>query len=360
MSNIKISIVYDFHTGPWGGANQFLKALKQEFINRNFYVDNPKDADCILFNSHHSLKRILQLKLCFREKIFLHRVDGPIFLIRKKNYEIDKQIYEINNHIADATIFQSKWSKEMNSRLGMKKNYFETIIPNAVNHEIFFPKSDVQDLSQRKCKLIAASWSPSFSKGFDLYKFLDENLDFNKYSMIFVGNTPITFNNIKHVLPLRSEELAEELRNNDIFITGSRNDPCSNALIEALSCGLPCLVLNDGGHPEILGQGGEVFNTFEECIEKLELLRINYNHYRSKIKIPKIEYITKNYVRFITKILKLQQEGKYKAKEIKKINYYLIILKFQFINSSIKSLSKKFLKTIFRYLRDYRKIKSLF
>ena len=48
---MKIHILYLFKDGPWGGGNQFLKALRNEFIKMNFYEEIPEKADVILFNS---------------------------------------------------------------------------------------------------------------------------------------------------------------------------------------------------------------------------------------------------------------------------------------------------------------------
>ena len=75
---MKVPIFYRFTEGPWGGGNQFLKALREYFINRGCYVESPKEADVILFNSHHKLKSVLRLKRKYPQKIFVHRVDGPI------------------------------------------------------------------------------------------------------------------------------------------------------------------------------------------------------------------------------------------------------------------------------------------
>ena len=50
----------------------------------------------------------------------------------------------------------------------------------------------------------------------------------------------------------------------------SQDDPCSNSLIEALHCGLPAIVLNSGGHPEIIGNAGVKFKNRKEIIEAIE------------------------------------------------------------------------------------------
>jgi hypothetical protein len=47
---MKIHILYPFKEGPWGGANQFLKAIKAYLEKKSCYENNPKKADIILFN----------------------------------------------------------------------------------------------------------------------------------------------------------------------------------------------------------------------------------------------------------------------------------------------------------------------
>jgi glycosyltransferase involved in cell wall biosynthesis len=336
MNDIKIKIVYEFKKGPWGGGNQFLKALRKELIKKNLYVENPNKADCFLFNSHHNYKKILTLKRSHPKKVFIHRIDGPLYLIRGDNLKIDKKIYQLTNYVADGTIFQSNWSKQKNLSSGLKGNKFETIILNSCDNSIFYPRMDKKYNNKKKWNLVAVSWSKNFNKGFDLYRYLDKNLDFNKYTVNFIGNSPISFKNIKHIKPVEPRELANYLRDADLFVTGSKNDPCSNSLIEALSCGLPAIVLNDGGHPEIIKNGGgEIFTTFEECLQKIQYVKENCQAYRKNISIPNIEEITNLYISFIRKIYYLVSEKKYVCKNITLANYYNLLLKEKIFKISI-------------------------
>jgi len=41
---MKIHILYNFQKGPWGGGNQFLKALKKEFNQRGIHEEKPEKA----------------------------------------------------------------------------------------------------------------------------------------------------------------------------------------------------------------------------------------------------------------------------------------------------------------------------
>jgi len=93
------------------------------------------------------------------------------------------------------------------------------------------------------------------------------------------------------------------LKSHDIYITASRNDPCSNALIEALACGLPALYLNDGGHPELVRAGGLPFNHEEEILPQLEKLVENYESFQRLITVPSLDSVAQKYLSIIREIV---------------------------------------------------------
>ncbi len=340
----KIHILYRFKEGPWGGGNQFLKSLKKYFVSRDYYVNLPKDADVILFNSHQEVKSVLKLKRKYPKKVFIHRVDGPIAYTRNNDLETDKIIFSFNQAIANGTIFQSKWSQDKSYEQGIKRNSFETVITNAPDPKIFYPQKS-KKLQCKKIKLIATSWSSNAKKGFDIYDFLDKNLDFDKYEMTFVGNSPIKFKQIQQVLPQPSYKLAEILRQHDIFITASRNDPCSNALIEGLHCGLPSIARNDGGHPEIIDEAGELFEDEQNILNAIENVAQNYPHYHDKIKMATMEDVGKMYYEFVDQIYRCCLNGTYNPKQINKIDLLIIWSKIFKWNAISKiEMGKRLLK----------------
>lgn len=317
MSREKINILFEFKSGPWGGGNQFLLALKNYLIKNKRYEKIPEKAKIVLLNSiqgKKDSKKIPLLKTKKYNKIMIMRIDGPVFLIRDKDLKIDKKIYLFTDLFVDGTIFQSEWSRQENYRLGMKPNRFETVIINAPDLLIFNKKGKSPFSNNRKIKLIATSWSCNWNKGFETYKWLDENLDFSKYEMTFIGNTPINFKNIKHIPPLNSIDLAKELKKNDIYITASKKDPCSNSLIEAMHCGLPAIGLRDGGHPEIIKQGGELFNFPEEIPAKITKILKNYKKYQKRINLPSMKEVGEKYYKFMQEIYNKYENGEYNPK----------------------------------------------
>lgn len=348
---IKVCILYNFRNGPWGGTNQFLKALKKEFKKFHFYENTIENSDVIIFNSYPfgneiAFDNILKLKETYPKKIIIYRLDGPISLYRGRDKDIDEIIKLFNKLFADGIIFQSNWCKEQNKKLFGILSKYETVIYNAPDNEIFNRKGKKEFNPNRKIKLIATSWSANWRKGFEIYKFLDENLDFSKYEVTFVGNSPIEFKNIKWIKPVPSEKLARILKEHDIYITASQNDPCSNALIEALSCGLPAVALNDGGHPELVQKGGELFKGKEDVIEKIEKVAENYQYYQSQIPEFSIKKVAQEYYDFAKKIYQDVQGGKYFPKKVDfsvKINFYkmkLMITRWK-IKNKIETIKRK-------------------
>jgi glycosyltransferase involved in cell wall biosynthesis len=315
---VKICILYNFIEGPWGGGNQFLKALRDFYKEKGYYSESPKEAQCIIFNSHQCLDEVFSAKNKYPEKLFIHRVDGPIYYVRGKDRPVDKSIYLSNNLIADGTVFQSKWSRDKNYELGIKRSPYETIIMNAPEPSIF--NREGKRKPDKKLRLIATSWSGNVRRGFDIYRYLDDHLDFSRYEMTFVGNSPVEFKNIKWIKPVPSQELAGILREHDIYITASRNDPCSNALIEALHCGLLAVARNDGGHPEIIGKAGALFEDEEGAIDAIDKVAQNYMYYQTQIKLPTIDEIGQRYYDFALSIYQDYSNGDYHPRHLNLLN----------------------------------------
>lgn len=292
-----ISIFHTFQKPPYGGANQFLMALRDAIKKRGFRVGEnfiaPRTKACILNAFAFDTKRLKQYKneTC----LVLHRVDGPVGKYRGTDPTIDQQVAEINAEFADVTVFQSQYSYQANLDLGL---HFKSpqIIINASNPQIFHAHQKIPFNRNRKIRIISTSWSSNPNKGGPTYKQLENMLDWNRFEYTFVGQTPIPFNNIKTLPPVSSHKLAHLLRQHDIYITASLHDPCSNALIEALSCGLPALYANSGGHAELVGKAGLPFDDASEIPERLNQIVDEYEERQAHIQIPTLDQITDQYL----------------------------------------------------------------
>ena len=342
---IKITISFMVEDKPTGGGNQFLRSLMGYFVKNHYYTEDVCDADVVLFNSHQNIKNVAHLKWKHPNCLFVHRIDGPIRLYNGFQDRRDSVAYTAMDQIADGTIFQSEWSKKKNIELGIPITQFNATITNAPDSEIFNRSGRKSRQLSSKIRLIATSWSHNWEKGFDVYQWLDNTLDFSKYEMIFVGNSPITFKNIRHIPPISSLELAEELRKSDIFITASRLEACSNSLVEALHCGLPAIGPNHSSNPDIIGKGGEVFDHIEDIPALIDKIVQNYKEYQENIKQPCLEEIGKAYYDAIHVIYDELQKGAYVPKRLTLKGYIRVmwsLLTWKYHEKLLRS------KTLFR------------
>lgn len=222
----------------------------------------------------------------------VHRVDGPIGVYRGFDDGTDRHIVAINA-LADATILQSRYSLDKHAELGLELRS-PTVIHNAVDPGIFHPPA-VREPGER-LRVIATSWSDNPRKGFEVLAWLDHNLDFDAYELTFAGRTQSPFEHIRVVGPLASQELADLLRTQDVFLTASRDDPCSNALLEALACGLPAAYLRSGGHPELVGDAGVGFDEAEDVPGALARLRHELEERRAAIRVQPLGEVADQYL----------------------------------------------------------------
>ena len=113
--------------------------------------------------------------------------------------------------------------------------------------------------------------------------------------MTFVGQSAVSFDRIRMAGSVGSTEVAELLRSHDVYIAASEDDPSSNALLEALACGLPAVFLESGGHPELVGDGGVPFRSAEEVPDALRRVVEEIDERRSAISVPALADVADRY-----------------------------------------------------------------
>lgn len=302
---ITVGLWHSFFKPPYGGGNQFMLALRKAFSRRNLVVKENQlqdDIDAYVLNSiHFDVDRFLEFSRTHRLNV-IHRIDGPIFLIRGFDREKDELCYRLNAQFASATVIQSAWTYQRIIDMGYNP-VSPVIIHNAVDSDIFHSENRIPFDPDRKVRLISTSWSNNPRKGGPIYQWIEDHLDWNRFEYTFVGNSSQTFSRIRHIPPVSSEALADLLRQHDIYITASSNDPCSNALIEALACGLPALYLNDGGHPELVGYGGLPFNTNDEILPQLDILVEDYASFQRLITVSRMEDVAEKYLSLVRDVV---------------------------------------------------------
>jgi glycosyltransferase involved in cell wall biosynthesis len=289
-----IAVFHEFHRPPYGGGNQFLLALVGELERRGLSVERNRlsgGTPACLYNSFNFDFRRVQ-RFARDEVRMVHRVDGPVGVYRGFDDGTDARIAEINV-LADVTILQSQFSLDKHRELGIELRN-PIVVRNTVDPAIFHP-GPRRDPGER-LRVISTSWSGNPRKGGDVLAWLDANLDPDAFDLTFAGNTEQRFERINVVVPLPSEPLADLLRSHDVYLAASRDDPCSNALLEGLACGLPAAFLRSGGHPELVGEGGIGFDEAEELPAVLARLRDELDVRRARIQVPSLADVADRYL----------------------------------------------------------------
>jgi glycosyltransferase involved in cell wall biosynthesis len=296
LGQADVSFFHQFQPPPSGGGHQFMRALKRVFEEQGLRVESnilSRATPACLFNSFNfDFKRLR--RLARPDCRLVHRVDGPIGVYRGFDDGSDRRILEVNRQLANVTIFQSRYSLDQHRQLGMEF-VNPRIIPNAPDPLLFFPKGHGAFQPGRPLRVIAASWSDNPKKGAAVYQWLDKHLDHSRVTFTFVGRSRIRFDRIRMLPPVPTETLARLLREHDVYLTASQDDPCSNALLEALSCGLPAVYRDSGGHPELVGEAGLGFQTPEEIPALLDRMAEEYSRFQAAIRVAGLADIASHY-----------------------------------------------------------------
>jgi glycosyltransferase involved in cell wall biosynthesis len=292
-----LALFHELEPAPAGGGHQFLRALLGELAGRGLEVETNRisgGTGACLFNSFNfdftRLRRFARA-----DCRMVHRVDGPIGVYRGFDDGTDARIAEVNRRLAGATILQSRYSLAKHAELGIELRN-PVVVSNTVDPAVFHPPAAHDPAAGRPLRVVASSWSLNPRKGADVLAWLDDNLDPSLATVTFVGQLSQPYRRIRHVGPLDSQGVAELLREHDVYLAASRDDPCSNALLEALACGLPAAYLASGGHPELVGDAGVPFDAPEDVPDALLHLASDLEGYRSRISIPSLASVADRYL----------------------------------------------------------------
>ena len=273
--------------------NNFKKYSIEEIINhKNKYNI---DAKIIIRVNDCDKTRIIKSNNQSRENIILSNINNFDYFVFNSNFIKDYYLEKLKNN----NIFIN--------------NY--TVITNGCDENIFTNKEKILNSSD-KIKIVTHHWSNNLNKGYETYyKLWKYSLnEKNNIEFIFIGkNVPDMFKEVPILGPFIKEELSNELNKCHIYITDSKYDSCPNHVIEAISCGLPILYSNcEGGARELCQMSeepiGEIYNNFDELIEKINKIKSNYEFYLNNNKkynyLYKINYsISKYYNVFMKNII---------------------------------------------------------
>jgi len=281
--------------GSYGGGAFFVKNLidylEKNNIETTFKLNSNIDIIFLIDprKGKHKLYGIWDI-LKFKERNpkvkIIHRVN-ECDIKRKKSINIEKILLHSMNH-SDKVIFVSSWLKQyyINKYNDCSKLNSKFIL-NGCNHNFYYPYKKGEKIKNEKLIIVTHHWSNDYLKGFEIYNKLDEKLNIrNDFELIFVGNYNKSYSpkNVKLISPKNGKELGDILRQSDIYLTATQNEPGGAHYLEGLSCGLPILFYkNGGGVKEICEPCGEEFIDIDDFFVKLELIKNNYDKYVNNI-----------------------------------------------------------------------------
>jgi len=284
-----LALFHEFAPPPAGGGNAPVAT------GCAIVIAGPSTR-AILFNSFNFDFRRLELLAARADGArMIHRVGAVTSLYRGFDDGTDSRVADINARLADATIAISHATVDMYREIGIEL-VSPRVVYNGCDHRIFNRDGREPFSRDRKVRLISTSWSDNPRKGGPTYRWLEGELDWDRFEFTFVGNASTPFRRIRQIPPVPSNELASILRAHDIFITATEHDAYSNALVEALSCGLPAIYLDSGGSSEAVKDAGFGYREREEIPTLVDRLVDEYEDRQARIDLPSLEEIADAYL----------------------------------------------------------------
>ena len=217
----------------------------------------------------------------------------PLFQnLAAKNFAYKKSIFDRPRENL-VFVAPSKWIANLARSSALLKNQRVEIVPNPVNRVgAERPTSDASAVWREKLGVTQESFLVAFSAAnlTDNRKNLVEVIeslaelsqtrqDLNLV-LVLIGSGSVPDSEglaIKKLGFLNREELNTALANCDVLVNFSKDENLSMASIEALAVGVPLVLLNSGGNPELIkdGETGFLVSDKQQLKNRIEQLAVN-------------------------------------------------------------------------------------
>ena len=225
------------------------------------------------------------------------------FLMPLAKRFVSKQTKQFYNSCSTVLVPTEEMREEL-SNIGVHKDRMK-LWPRGLDHTIFNPaKRDIAYLQKltgnTNPNLLFASrlvWEKNLKTLINIYKEIKR--DGNKYNLVIVGDGSAA-EDLKKKIPgaiflgkKPQEELATIYASSDVFVFPSVSETYGNVVVEAMACGLPCVVGNGGGSKSFITNGvnGYAVSPYEAkaYMAKVKML-MEYNLHAKAVRDAGIRY----------------------------------------------------------------------
>ena len=280
----RLRIFFNYRTvaSPWGGANSFLRSLQAALAAEpEVEIVSGEHAECDVFFlnqlyrgpgrprfsgkfiSPPQLRRLRDTGTTNLWRAASRRFTGrsvrpPAIVCRLVNHaqhaygkadRVQIDLFRALGYNA-ADIFQTRYQYEIFKAAGYAK-LDPIIINNGVNQLVFHPRGRIVWRPGQPLVVVSSAMSRLRTKRFDLISALSLLPGVESYHAgLWPDDVPL--GQVRLLGPLGHEEMAGFFREKaHVFMHPSEKDNCPNAVLEAMSCGLPVFFSRLGGTAEL-------------------------------------------------------------------------------------------------------------
>ena len=192
---------------------------------------------------------------------------GPGIDLARRVYNRKRAIYEGRNI---TFVGCSRWMADLARKSSLTRGHTVTNVPNAIDTDVFKPMDKLEARRRhnlpmdKRLLLFGAQRITDKRKGFDFLVEACEHISMHHPTLpgqlevvVLGGDAP----SVKELLPLpvhivnylsNEDDIAQLYNAVDLFVTPSLQDNLPNTIVEAMSCGTPCVGFDVGGIPEMI------------------------------------------------------------------------------------------------------------
>lgn len=236
-----------------------------------------------------------------------------------------KWAYKRKNHalkmLNPVLVMPSTWMKKCAEKSPITSNMRSYVIPNPIDLDLFGIKPQNKPIigTEGKKVILFSAMNPftNATKGFPFLMEAVKKIQSDEYVLVVCGDAHNSVSRINNTdviclgIVYSEQKMVEIYNSADVFVAPSRQDNYPNSILEALSCGLPCVAFDIGGMPDLIthkktgylaeyGDSNQLYEGIMYCIENKGVLRDEIRSIRENVNSPSV--VGESYVRLCQKI----------------------------------------------------------